>query len=83
MAHGIENRLDAQIVCNLLPGAGRLAEGQNIGRGGEFTDPVSIECTKFGEIRSRVFYCDPQHSDQKGGCEVTEVTHEFIHRVLA
>ena len=37
MAHGIENRLDAQIVCNLLPGAGRLAEGQNIGRGGEFT----------------------------------------------
>ena len=24
-------------------------------RGSEFTDPVSIECTKFGEIRSRVF----------------------------
>ena len=48
-------------------------------RGSEFTDPVSIECTKFGEIRSRVFYCDPQRSDQKGGCEVT---HEFIRRVL-
>ena len=48
-------------------------------RGSEFTDPVSIECTKFGEIRSRVFYCDPQRSDQKGGCEVT---HEFICRVL-
>ena len=48
-------------------------------RGSEFTDPVTIECTKFGEIRSRVFYCDPQRSDQKGGCEVT---HEFIRRVL-
>ena len=48
-------------------------------RGSEFTDPVSIECTKFGEIRSRVFYRDPQRSDQKGGCEVT---HEFIRRVL-
>ena len=48
-------------------------------RGSEFTDPVSIECTKFGEIRSRVFYCDPQRSDQKGGCEVT---HEFIRRIL-
>lgn len=48
-------------------------------RGSEFTDPVSIECTKFGEIRSGVFYCDPQRSDQKGGCEVT---HEFIRRVL-
>ena len=48
-------------------------------RGSEFTDPVSIECTKFGEIRSRVFYCDPQRSDQKGGCEVTP---EFIRRVL-
>ena len=48
-------------------------------RGSEFTDPVSIECTKFGEIRSRVFYRNPQRSDQKGGCEVT---HEFIRRVL-
>ena len=48
-------------------------------RGSEFTDPVAIECTEYGEIRSRVFYCDPQRSDQKGGCEVT---HEFIRRIL-
>ena len=48
-------------------------------RGSEYTDPVSIECTGFGEVRSKVFYCDPQRSDQKGGCEVT---HEFIRRVL-
>ncbi len=49
-------------------------------RGSEFTDPFSIECNKEdGEIRTRVFYCDPQRSDQKGGCEVT---HEMIRRVL-
>ena len=48
-------------------------------RGSEFTDPVSIECTELGEVRSRFFYCDPQRSDQKGGCEVT---HEFIRRIL-
>lgn len=45
----------------------------------ESTASPSIECTKFGEIRSRVFYCDTQRSDQIGGCEVT---HEFIRRVL-
>lgn len=48
-------------------------------RGSEFTDPVSIECDENGEIRTRIFYCDPQRPDQKGGCEVT---HEMIRRVL-
>ena len=48
-------------------------------RGSEFTDPVSLECDEWGEVRTRVFYCDPQRSDQKGGIEVT---HEFIRRVL-
>ena len=66
------NILGHEQYCRLLPII--LTD-----RGSEFTDPVSIECTKFGEIRSRVFYCDPQRSDQKGGCEVT---HEFIRRVL-
>lgn len=49
-------------------------------RGSEFTDPVSIECdTSTGELRTRIFFCDPQRSDQKGGCEVA---HEMIRRVL-
>jgi len=48
-------------------------------RGSEFTNPVAIECTQTGEIRSRVYYCNPQRSDQKGGCEVT---HEFIRRIM-
>ena len=48
-------------------------------RGSEFTDPLGVECDEDGEIRTRVFYCDPQRSNQKGGCEVT---HEMIRRVL-
>ena len=48
-------------------------------RGSEFTGPLDIEFNGNGERRTRVFYCDPQHSDQKGGCEVC---HEMIRRVL-
>lgn len=48
-------------------------------RGSEFTDPLSIECDEDGVIRTKVFYCDPQRSDQKGGCEVA---HEMIRRIL-
>ncbi len=48
-------------------------------RGNEFTDPLAIEFNENNERRTRVFYCDPQRSDQKGGCEVT---HEMIRRVL-
>ena len=43
------------------------------------SSPLSIECDENGEIRTRVFYCDPQRPDQKGGCEVT---HEMIRRIL-
>lgn len=49
-------------------------------RGSEFTDPTSIECDKStGELRTRIFYCDPGRSDQKGSAEVN---HEMIRRVL-
>jgi len=48
-------------------------------RGSEFTDPLSIECDSNGEIRTRIFYCDPRRSDQKGSIEVS---HELIRRVL-
>ena len=47
-------------------------------RGSEFTDPLGIEFNGNNERRTRVFYCDPQRSDQKGGCEVC---HEMIRRV--
>jgi len=48
-------------------------------RGAEFTNPTAIECTSEGEVRSRMFYCDPQQAGQKGRCEVT---HEMIRRVV-
>lgn len=49
-------------------------------RSSEFTDPLAIECDMTtGELRTRIFFCDPQRSDQKGACEVT---HELIRRVL-
>ena len=48
-------------------------------RGSEFTDPLGIEFNGDGERRTRVFYCDPQRSNQKGGCEVC---HEMIRRGL-
>jgi IS30 family transposase len=48
-------------------------------RGSEFTNPLAIEFNQDNERRTHIFYCDPQRSDQKGGCEVT---HEMIRRVL-
>lgn len=48
-------------------------------RGSEFTDPMSIEFNTEGRRRTRVFYCDPQRSDQKGSIEVT---HEMIRRIV-
>ena len=48
-------------------------------RGSEFTNPLAIEFNNGNGRRTHIFYCDPQRSDQKGGCEVT---HEMIRRVL-
>jgi IS30 family transposase len=43
--------------------------------GGEFEDAEGIErsCTREGERRCRVYYCDPMRSDQKGACERNHV----------
>lgn len=65
-------KLGRETFCRLFPVV--LTD-----RGSEFTDPVSLECDEWGEVRTRVFYCDPQRSNQKGGIEVT---HEFIRRIL-
>ena len=48
--------------------------------GSEFSNPLEIEfSTKTGEERTKIFYCEPGRSDQKGSCEVN---HEFIRRIL-
>ncbi len=48
--------------------------------GSEFSNPSEIEINKkTGEKRTKIFYCEPRRSDQKGSCEVN---HELIRRVL-
>lgn len=49
-------------------------------RGSEFSDPLKIEAgQETGEILCRVFYCDPQNSNQKSNCERN---HEFIRYII-
>ena len=48
-------------------------------RGSEFSDPKSIEFDETGAVVSRVFYCDPQQSQQKGALEKN---HEMIRYVI-
>ena len=47
--------------------------------GSEFSDPKSIEFDSDGNRLSHVFYCNPNSSFQKGGCENN---HEMIRRVI-
>lgn len=47
--------------------------------GPEFKDPFRMECTKDGEIRTKVFYCDPQKSNQKSRLEKN---HEYIRYII-
>lgn len=49
-------------------------------RGSEFSDPTKIEANaETGEIQCKVFYCDPQNSNQKSGCERN---HQFIRYII-
>lgn len=48
-------------------------------RGTEFLSPEAIECDQYGEIKTRLFYCDPLCSWQKG---TLERNHEFIRYIV-
>lgn len=49
-------------------------------RGSEFAKPQQFEINmNTGEIRSKIFYCDPQHSSQKPH---VENNHNFIREIL-
>ncbi len=48
-------------------------------RGPEFGNPYAMECDRYGEIKTAVFYCDPYCSWQKGKLERN---HEFIRYIL-
>ena len=47
--------------------------------GSEFSNPDYLEKAADGSKRTRIFYCDPYSSWQKGGCEKN---HEFIRYVI-
>ncbi len=47
--------------------------------GSEFLDPLSVECDNDGVLHTRVFFCDPNCSYQKG---MLEKNHEYIRYVL-
>ncbi len=47
--------------------------------GAEFSDPKALEYGPDGEMRSRVFYCNPSAPNEKGACENN---HEFIRRII-
>lgn len=48
-------------------------------RGTEFANPLALECDRYGEIKTSVFYCDSYCSWQKG---MIEKNHEFIRYVI-
>jgi transposase, IS30 family len=47
--------------------------------GSEFQNPISMESNGYGEIRTKVFYCNPHSSWQKG---MIEKNHEYIRMVV-
>lgn len=47
--------------------------------GTEFQFPPRLECNEYGEMRTRIFYCNPNSSWQKG---MIEKNHEYIRLVI-
>lgn len=45
----------------------------------ERPDRWNLECDENGEVRTRIYYCDPNRSDQKGALEKN---HEYRNYVL-
>lgn len=47
-------------------------------RGSEFSSPLILECRSDNTIRSRIFYCDPMRSNQKGALENKHIILRYI-----
>lgn len=47
--------------------------------GVEFQNPTLLECTEHGEDRTKIYYCNPNSSWQKG---MIEKNHEYIRLVV-
>ena len=48
-------------------------------RGAEFSNPWALECDEYGEILSKVFYCNANAPYQKGRLEKN---HEFLRYIM-
>ena len=68
----LEERLGRELFAELFP----VILTDN---GTEFADPDLFEYGKDGNRRTRLYYCEPRRSDQKGALEKN---HEYIRYVL-
>ncbi len=64
--------LHPDVFCKLF----QVLLGDN---GSEFSNPYAIETDNLGNQRTKVFYCDPQASYQKGAIENN---HTLIRRII-
>ncbi len=69
---GLYGELQPEDFCRLF----QVLLGDN---GSEFSNPTAIEKDQQGNQRTRVFYCDPQASYQKGAAENN---HTLIRRII-
>lgn len=65
-------RLTPAVFCRIMP----ILLGDN---GSEFSNPSALETGPDGRARTRVFYCNPSASYQKGSAERN---HEFIREFV-
>lgn len=68
----LEERLGTELFKTLFP----IVLTDN---GTEFADPDLFECGRDGKRRTKLYYCDPRHSEQKGEIEKN---HEYIRYIL-
>ena len=47
--------------------------------GVEFQDPLLLECTAYSKIRTKIYYCNPNSSWQKG---MIEKNQEYIRLIV-
>ena len=47
--------------------------------GHEFTDILGMERSIFGGKRTKIFFCEPNRSDEKGNCENN---HKYIRYII-
>lgn len=72
----IFNQLFQTLGPDIFNGLFHVLLGDN---GSEFSNPAAIEMDLLGSRRTRVFYCDPHASYQKGAAENN---HSLIRRII-